>query len=343
MIDEEPEQAPLEGARVLDAHHGERQDALEDARRREEVGGADLAPVVGDRLGALGAVHAQPGQKGLRVGEDVVADPGDRQIGDDLVRVGQAVEAAADLGGLDGVVIAQHHAFGASGRAGGVEDDGEVRSPPRLELAGQHGGGLTIRGEAHASVVDDAGDRVQMRAVVVAQAALFVIENVPQRRQPIGHGEKLVHLLLILHGGMRDLRMLQDVGHLVGDCIRVDRNRHGAEPLRGGDSPVEARPVVADHGDLGAAPDAERLEADGIGANDLVHLRPGPGLPDPEILVPDRRPVRAHARVAHDQLRKGVLRFGCRRRHHRGPPWRRTKPALSPCARFRPRLAPRLS
>ena len=38
----------------------------------------------------------------------------------------------------------------------------------------------------------------------------------------------------------------EHVGHLVGDRIRIDRNRHGAEPLRGRHGPVEARPVVAD-------------------------------------------------------------------------------------------------
>jgi hypothetical protein len=157
---------------------------------------------------------------------------------------------------------------------------------------------------------------MQARMVVIAQAALFVVEDVFQRGQLRRHGEELVDLLLVLHGGVRDLGVLQDVGHLLGDRVGIHGHGHGADPLRGRHGPIEPRPVVADDGDLAAALEPEGLQTHGVGAHGVVHLGPGPGLPDAQVLVTDRGPARTHPRVAGDQLRKGVLTSGNRRRHH---------------------------
>jgi hypothetical protein len=60
MIDEVVEHAPLERARVFHAHHGEREHALENPRRREHVSGAHLAAILRDGFRILGTVDAKP-------------------------------------------------------------------------------------------------------------------------------------------------------------------------------------------------------------------------------------------------------------------------------------------
>ena len=68
--------------------------------------------------------------------------------------------------------------------------------------------------------------------------------------------------------------MRQHEGELVGDRVGIDRHRHGAEHLHRHHRPIELRPVGADDGDGFAALEAEPVQADGIGAHDLEHLRP---------------------------------------------------------------------
>ncbi len=92
VADEIMEHAALERARILHAHHRQRQQVLVDARRREGIGRADLAAVLDHGLRAFRAIHAEARDIGLRIGEDMIADPGERQIGDDLFVLGQLVE-----------------------------------------------------------------------------------------------------------------------------------------------------------------------------------------------------------------------------------------------------------
>ena len=66
--------------------------------------------------------------------------------------------------------------------------------------------------------------------------------------------------------------------------------------LRGHHRPVEPRPVGADDRDGVAALEAEPCKPDRIGAHLVEHLGPGPGLPDAEILVAERRAAAKDAR-----------------------------------------------
>ena len=86
------EQPALGRARVLHADHHARQQRLEHARRREMKGRPDLAQVLGGGVGAFRAGHAKSRDEALRVVEIMVADPGERQIGEHLVAIGQIVE-----------------------------------------------------------------------------------------------------------------------------------------------------------------------------------------------------------------------------------------------------------
>ena len=144
MIDEIPEHRPLHAAGILHPHHGEGEHVLEHARRRESVGGSDLAAIIRDGVRALGAVHAKSCENRLGIGEDVVAHPGQRQVGDDLVLVVEIVEIAADLRCGDDVVIAEHHALGTPSGARRVEDDGEILALARRERLSEPGLGFRI-------------------------------------------------------------------------------------------------------------------------------------------------------------------------------------------------------
>ena len=308
------EHPALQGAGILHAHHGDGQHRLEDARRREGIGGADLAPVVDHGIGALGAVDAEARQHRLRIGEDVIADPGDRQIGDDLVALVEPVEAAADLGRDQDVVMAEHHALRPPRRAGGVEDDAEIGALPGFHLALERGRGLRVLQRLGAGL-DHRLDGVELAVIVVAQAPGLVIEHVPEMRQALSDRKQLVDLLLVLHDGEDDLRMVEDIGHLLRDAVGIDRDGNGAEPLGGAHRPVELRPVVADDRDLLAAPQPEILQSLGEIADMLRDFGPVPGLPDAEVLVTIGDARGALAGVAQQQFRKGVRLTGGADRH----------------------------
>ena len=99
---------------------------------------------------------------------------------------------------------------------------------------------------------------MQARVVVSSQAALFVIENMREVRQLCTNRQNLVDLLLVLH--QRDLHVgvFEDVGHLLGDSVGIDRHRHGPQPLRGTDAPIERGAVGADDRHFVADANAER-------------------------------------------------------------------------------------
>ena len=304
------EHVALETAGILHAHHGQRDEIFVDARRGEGVGGADFAAVFTHGLRALRTVDAKTGGEGLGIGKHVIADPGERKISDDLFVGPEAVETVAVDRRDDEIVEREHHALGSSGRAGGVEHDGEIlASPggnsgfPALQAAG-------ASAEAIAADLLHIVDPFEPLVVVVAQPARLVVDNEHKARQTLDDGQELVDLLLVLDHRDRHLGMVEDVGHLLGDGVRVDRHRHAAERLRGAHCPVQARPVRANDGNLVVPREPELLQTDGKGAYFVEHLRPGPHLPNAEILVPIGGTTRKQAGVAHQQLGEGIRAHG---------------------------------
>ena len=152
-------------------------------------------------------------------------------------------------------------------------------------------------------------DPGELRAVVVAQAARLVIDDVAQRGQPVGDRQHLVDLLLVLHHRDRDLGVLEHIGHLVGDRVGIDRHRHGAERLRRRTSPSRAAagcaPMIANlsprFSPSSSSPTEKARTSSSICA-------PGPGLPDAEILVAHRGATAARRSGIFDQkLRKRIV------------------------------------
>ena len=176
---------------------------------------------------------------------------------------------------------------------------------------------------------------MQAGVVVVAQPARLVVDHLLELRQPLGHRQDLVDLLLVLDRGEAHLGVRQHVGQLVGHRVGIDRHRDGAEHLRRHHRPVELRPVGADDRDGVAALEAEAVQPDRIGAHLVEHLRPGPGLPDAEILVPIRRAVAEQAGVADQQLGKRVRLRGGVARHGIPPRFTASRLAAARTPRYR--------
>ena len=308
--DEVVEQLALDIARVLHPDHDAGQHGLERARRREIERRPDLAQILHRGFAALRTGRAEARDQLLRIVEVVVADPGDRQVGQRLVPVGQLVEGDGVAGGIDAALRGQHHALGLAGGAGRIEDDRGVRALAGRDLRIQplpHRGILLQRG---AAVGDHLLDRTQVGPVVVAQALVLVVDHGLELRQPRCHRHDLIDLLLVLDCGKTHLGMGQHERQLVRHRVGIDRHRDRAEHLRRHHRFVEPGPVRSDDGDGVAALDAEPAEANRIGADLIQHLRPAQGLPDAEILVPKRRAVRTQAGVLRQQLGKRVRRIG---------------------------------
>ena len=105
------EHLALDEAGVLHADHDARQQEFERARRGEIKGRADLAQVGHRGIGALGAGHAEAGDQALRIVKVMIADPGQRQIGERHVLFGQVIEGDGVGGGPDRSFAGEHHAL----------------------------------------------------------------------------------------------------------------------------------------------------------------------------------------------------------------------------------------
>src|SRR5262249_55793069 len=100
-----------------------------------------------------------------------------------------------------------------------------------------------------------------------------------------------------------------------------------AEALRGGDRPVKAGPVLADDREVHPSLEPLRRKPAGKRTHLVGYLGPGPSLPDPQGLLPDRRGGPPPPGVMPQQGRKGIeplrhftLLVASRSGRNRGPP-----------------------
>src|SRR6516165_2013583 len=97
--------------------------------------------------------------------------------------------------------------------------------------------------------------------------------------------------------------MIEDIDELGGDRVLVYRHSDTAETLRGELRPVEPRPVVAGYGEQIAAAKPVRRETRGEFAHLSAIFGPVVGLPDPAVLLADRRPFADRLGIATQQPR----------------------------------------
>ncbi len=224
----------------------------------------------------------------------MLADPRHRQIGQHVLVLAQPLALDRVLRGDDEVVVAQHHALGLAGGAGGVKNDREIGAPTLGDLVGEKAG--LRRGEC-APLLLHRGVAVEEGLRIVSHAAPVAVEDRLEPGDAFLHREQLVDLFLVLGDGETHLGMVEDEGHLVGAGILVDRYRHAADSLGRRDRPIEAGPVVADDRQLVAALEAHRREAAGEIADLARDLAPGPALPDAIVLLAVGRLVAAPRRM----------------------------------------------
>ena len=292
------EHLALERAGVFHADHDAREQHFERARRREVKARPDLAQVGHHRLGAFRTGHAEAGNEALRVVEIVIADPGQWQIGQRHIFLGQLVENDRVARRLDRALAGQHHTLRGPRGARGVEDDRRIGAFGRGDLSIEPGAERCIGGERLAAVGDDIFHRTQMTVVVIAKAARLVVDHPFELRQLVLDRLDLVDLLLILDQSKAHVGMRQHERQFLGDSVGINRHWDSAQRLRRHHRPIKLRPVRADNGHGLAAPHAEPVQAGRVGPHDLEHLSPGPGLPDAEVLVPHGRPRPVQAGVA---------------------------------------------
>ena len=315
------EQLALEPAGILHADGDAGQKALENARRREIEGRADLAKILRHRLVAFRAVHAEARDVALRVVEIVVADPGQRQVCKHAVAFAQSIEFGGVAGGLDRIGRLHHHALRATGGAGGVEHDADVFAACLADAGFPAVAECRIGLEKRISGFLHGRKRMQAGGSVVVQPAGFVIDEIGKSRNFCAAGPDLVDLLLILHHRETHSGMVEHIGHFVCDRVGIDGNRDCAERLRRREGPVEAWPVGPDDGDGVAAPETERLEANRQRPDFLELLAPGPALPDAVILVAHGGAIAQPLGIAQEVFRECVhVAGGCRRNHVPAPP-----------------------
>ncbi|MNI40686.1 hypothetical protein D3C73_949190 [compost metagenome] len=231
-----------------------RQQAFQHARRREVIGGADVAHVDRHGVGRFGVVDGKTGDQQLRVREHVLADPRGRQVGQHVFVVGQLFHVGHGACAVDQRMVREHHALGLAGGARGIEHGGRV---VRL-----HGGdGLVqvlgmLRGVLLAQRLQ-LFIGLQHGVGVMAQAARVVEHHVLQGRALLAHFQHLVDLFLVFHDGHADLGVLQHVDHFLRNRVLVERHGNRAQGLRGHHGHIEAGSVLADNGHVHAGPYAQ--------------------------------------------------------------------------------------
>ena len=268
-------------------HHA-RQQALEDARRREVVGRADLPQVEHHRARRLRAVDDVAAGEPLRVGEDVLADPRRRQVGEHLLLLGQLVEAGAGAGAVDQRVVGVDDALGVAGRSRGEEHRRDIVGPGLLDLAREEAG---VRGRVGLAGGDEVVERSQAGLAVVAQAARVVVPDALEPRAAGTDLDQLVDLLLVLDDGKGDVGIGDRERELGGGGVLVERHRDRAERLRREHRRVEARPVLADDDEVLAALQSGVGQAAGKRLDEPGEVAPAERLPDAELLLAQRRRV----------------------------------------------------
>ena len=171
---EEVEHPALDRGGILHADQDLREHVLVNARRGEVVGRPDLLEVVGDRVARLRTADAEARYARLGVREEVVADPGHRQIGEHLVSLVQALALDPVAPRRHEVVVGEHDALGAPGRPRGVEDDRDVASGAARHLLLEEPRMLAI---VVAAEPLDLCVILEGRAVIVAQPSGIVVDD----------------------------------------------------------------------------------------------------------------------------------------------------------------------
>ena len=184
----------------------------------------------------------------------------------------------------------QDDALGRAGRARGEEQERRVLAGAARGLGLQR---VALRGGEFPALLQERGIADELGLLVVAHAPVLVVDDAANRRAAGQDLEQLVDLLLVLGEDVGDLGALDRSHHLVGRRVLVERHRDGAQPLRRAHRRIEARPVVADKGDMRAALQAARRQRRRQRRCLVRQFAPGHGAPDAALFFAHRRTLAA--------------------------------------------------
>ena len=165
----------LDPARVLHTDHYIRQQRFEHTRRRKVIRRSHFTHVDAYGISRFRAAHAEPGDQRLRIGKNILADPGERQVRKDLILGGEMIQLDRRATRLNEIGVGQYHALRMS------------RGSRRVEH--RRGIGCTALGdflipkrtpflvEAFAALLHGF-EGVQLRLLIVTQAAWIVVDDV---------------------------------------------------------------------------------------------------------------------------------------------------------------------
>jgi hypothetical protein len=179
----------------------------------------------------------------------MIAHPGQRQIGEHHVIVGQSVKSDGIRRGINAASRRQRDALRCAGRSRSVEDDRDVGTVALTDEFIDLFTKCRVGRKRRAAVFDDVADSDQPTVIVVVKAARLVIDNRVEMRQSVRYRQDFVDLLLILRCDKLCLGVSENKSKLVSHCIRINWNRNRAQRMRCHDGPIELWPIGTDDRD----------------------------------------------------------------------------------------------
>src|SRR5262245_4307274 len=116
----------------------------------------------------------------------------------------------------------------------------------------------------------------------MTQSTRIGIDNRLQLWTTLLHCQELVYLFLVFHDRKSRLGMVEDKLHFLGDRVLIERYRHTTQTLCRRHGPVQVRTIVTNDRDFVPTCQAHGCQSTSQCPHFLVHLAPGPGLPDTE-------------------------------------------------------------
>ena len=243
----------LERGRVFQRDGDAGIEFLPDPRHREERGRLHLAQIVRHGFRAFGEIHHRSQRQRDVIAADPLGDVAERQEHQPLFVIGGGKQVVGVAHLVRHAAIGMHRALGRTGRARGIDQDGEIVSaaacdhliPQRLAAV------AVVTPQRH-----EFGERHHHRVGKAAQAFHVEHDDLLQRRTARTAGQELVELLLVLgkdHPGAGIIDEIFDLSRRVG---RIDArgNAAGAQDAHIGKHPFRHR-VGDDRGDV-AGPEA---------------------------------------------------------------------------------------
>ena len=229
-------------------------------------------------------------------GGELLGDVRQRQVGEEDLPLPHHPHLDQRVRRPDQVAVAEHHALGRAGGAGGVD-----QRPQLVRLERVHRLPVRLLAPPHPAL-EDLGERRHPRRPghgrVHHHQRLQPRQHPAQRPEPLERG-------LVLGDGDLGLAVAQDVGHLLGAGGGVQAHRHPSQRHRRqiGDHPL--LPVEREDAEAVPPSEAQAVEPHREGAHPRRVLPPGGGQVVPPPLGPEGGAVSQPRRLVVEDVEHG--------------------------------------